>query len=49
MELTAIITSFINENDGKILNIKKSKKKFIAAAITKKILQKFLLIDEYIN
>lgn len=37
------------ENDGKILNIKKSKKKFIAAAITKKILQKFLLIDEYIN
>ena len=37
------------ENDGKIFNIKKSKKKFIAAAITKKILQKFLLIDEYIN
>ncbi len=40
--------TLIEENGG-ILNIKKSKKKFIAATIAKKILDKFLFVGKYIN
>ena len=37
------------EENGVILNIKKSKKKFIAATVAKKILDKFLFVEKYIN